>query len=67
MRLLLPKQQILNAKEAETLLYDNGYALLRTKGSHRIYIKADRRIVIPFHGNKTLHPKIVADVFDCIT
>jgi predicted RNA binding protein YcfA (HicA-like mRNA interferase family) len=39
---------------------------LRSKGSHRIYAKGGRRVVIPFHSNATLHPKIVKQVLDDI-
>jgi len=41
-------------------------ALIRSKGSHRIYMKEERRIVIPFHGTKILHPKIVKQVLKAI-
>lgn len=36
--------------------------MVRSKGSHRIYIKGNKRIVIPFHTGKILHPKIVKQV-----
>jgi predicted RNA binding protein YcfA (HicA-like mRNA interferase family) len=40
---------------------------LRSKGSHRIYIKGGgRRVVVPFHGGATLHPKIVKQVIEAI-
>lgn len=58
----LPKDPRLKAVEAEKMLIEKGFYLLRTKGSHRIYIKDDRRIVIPFHSGKILHPKIVKQV-----
>ena len=51
------------AKEAEKILLKEGYVLLRSKGSHRIYKKADKRIVIPFHSEETLHPKIVKQIY----
>ena len=54
----LPK---LNAKEAEKLLFDNGFVLDRQKGSHRIYKKDNKRMVIPFHTSKILHPKIIIE------
>jgi len=44
------------------MLLQAGYELLRTKGSHRIYIKGNKRIVLPFHKGKILHPKIVKKV-----
>ncbi|HNS73426.1 MAG TPA: type II toxin-antitoxin system HicA family toxin [bacterium] len=56
----------LTAREAETMLMNAGFVLLRSKGSHRIYIKNERRIVIPFHGSKVLHPKIIKDIIKAI-
>jgi hypothetical protein len=43
-----------------------GFTLMRTQGSHRIYFKENIRVVIPFHGNKILHPKIIRQVFTAI-
>jgi len=63
----LPKQPRLTAKEAEKLLFDAEFLLLRTQGSHRIYQKHNVNIVIPFHSNKILHPKIVKQVIEAIT
>lgn len=60
----MPKLPILNAKEAEKLLLEFGFELIRTNGSHRIYKKEEERIVIPFHETKSLHPKIVKEVFE---
>jgi predicted RNA binding protein YcfA (HicA-like mRNA interferase family) len=36
--------------------------MVRSKGSHRIYKKGDRRIIVPFHASKTLHPKIIKKI-----
>jgi len=36
--------------------------LIRTKGSHRIYLRGTTRLVIPFHAGEILHPKIVKQV-----
>lgn len=55
----MAKQPRLTAPEAERLLLQAGFSLLRTKGSHYIYGKGTSRIVVPFHGNKSLHPKVV--------
>ena len=66
MRLLLPKNPRINALDAEKMLFESGFKLIRTKGSHRIYLKNDTRIVIPFHSGKTLHPKIVKQVIKAI-
>ena len=52
----------LKAQEAEKLLFKAGFKMVRSKGSHRIYKKGDRRIIVPFHASKTLHPKIVKQI-----
>jgi len=59
----LPK---LNSKEAEKLLFENGFILDRQKGSHRIYRKDNKRMVIPYHSGKILHPKIIKELFDIL-
>ena len=56
----------MDAKEAERLLLAFGFFLFRTKGSHRIYFKEKKRIVIPFHAGKSLHPKIVKEVLEAV-
>jgi len=58
----LPRLPRLTAPEAETMLQKAGFVLIRSKGSHRIYQKDNRRIVLPFHSGKILHPKIVKQV-----
>ncbi|HUI80100.1 MAG TPA: type II toxin-antitoxin system HicA family toxin [Bryobacteraceae bacterium] len=54
------------ATEAERALLRAGFEHLRSKGSHRIYGKGDLRVVVPFHGTATLHPKIVKQVVEAI-
>jgi predicted RNA binding protein YcfA (HicA-like mRNA interferase family) len=61
----LPKLPRLTAQEAERILRDAGFIRIRVKGSHHIFQKGNRRIVIPFHRGKILHPKIAKQVFDC--
>jgi predicted RNA binding protein YcfA (HicA-like mRNA interferase family) len=63
----VPKLPRLTAQEAEGLLLKAGFQLIRTKGSHRMYQKKDQRIVVPFHAGKTLHPKVVRQVFRVIS
>lgn len=58
----MPKLPRLTPKEAEEMLLKHGFELIRTKGSHRIYLKKNKRIVIPYHAGSTLHPKIVKQV-----
>jgi predicted RNA binding protein YcfA (HicA-like mRNA interferase family) len=53
--------------DAEALLLKFAFVWLRSKGSHRIYAKGSRRVVVPFHGSETLHPKTVKEVLDAIT
>jgi predicted RNA binding protein YcfA (HicA-like mRNA interferase family) len=54
----LPKLPRMTAPEAEAMLFEAGFQLIRSSGSHRIYLKSGKRIVIPFHPGKILHPKI---------
>ena len=62
----MPKVPRLTASEAEALLLKAGFTWLRSKGSHRIYDKAGRRVVVPFHSGVILHPKIVKQIFEAI-
>ena len=62
----MPKIPRLTSKEAEKMLLKNGFQLIRSKGSHRIYKKQDKRFILPFHGNKILHPKIVKELLELI-
>lgn len=62
----MPKLPRLTAQDAENLLFDAGFLLIRSKGSHRIYLKSNIRVVIPFHSGKILHPKIVKQVINAI-
>ena len=62
----MPRLPRLIATEAEALLLKAGFVWLRSKGSHRIYANSGRRVVVPFHGNDALHPKIVKQVLEAI-
>ena len=62
----MPKQPRLTAQEAESLLLKAGFVLLRSKGSHHIYLKDNQRIILPFHAGKILHPKIAKQVLDAV-
>ncbi len=40
-----------------------GFFLVRQSGSHKIYKNAEgKRITVPFHSGKTLHPKLLRSV-----
>ncbi|MEW6115903.1 MAG: type II toxin-antitoxin system HicA family toxin [Nitrospirota bacterium] len=62
----MPKLPRLSPQDAEALLLKNGFELLRSKGSHRIYLKNNIRIVVPFHAGKILHPKIIKQIFKAV-
>lgn len=62
----MPRLPRLTAEESEALLLDAGFVLARVRGSHHIYVKRDHRVVVPFHGAKILHPKIVKQIFNAI-
>jgi len=62
----LVKLPRLKAQEAEKLLFKAGFKMVRSKGSHRIYRKGNRRIIVPFHTSKILHPKVVKQVLKSI-
>ena len=62
----MPKLPRLTAAEAEAMLLRAGFGWLRSKGSHRIYQKGGRRVVVPFHAGVTLHPKTAKEVLDAI-
>ncbi len=62
----MPKLPRLTAASAERKLLRVGFVWLRSKGSHRIYFRDGQRVVIPFHGGKSLHPKIVKEVLEAV-
>ena len=62
----MPKVPRLTAPDAEAMLLKAGFVWLRSKGSHRIYARRGRRVVVPFHSGTTLHPKIVKQVIEVI-
>ena len=62
----MPKLPRLTAVEAEKFLLQAGFKLVRSKGSHRIYMKENKRFVLPFHSGKILHPKIVKQLFEIV-
>lgn len=62
----MPELPKLTAKEAERLLFENGFNIDRQKGSHRIYVKNPYRMVLPHHSGKILHPKIIKELFNII-
>jgi len=58
----LPRTPRLSAAKAERLLVQNGFVLLRSKGSLRFYKKGNVRVVVPHHAGQTLHRKVVRQI-----
>jgi predicted RNA binding protein YcfA (HicA-like mRNA interferase family) len=62
----MPKLPRWTAPDAERALLSSGFALLRSKGSHRVYGQGRYRVVVPFHAGATLHPRVVKQVLESI-
>ncbi len=59
----MPKLPRLTARQIITVLEKKGFALARQSGSHRIFRDAaGRRVTVPFHASKILHPKVVRSI-----
>lgn len=53
----------INAADAIRVLEKNGFLIARQSGSHKIYKNAEgKRITVPFHSGKELHPKILKSI-----
>ena len=53
----------LTAKEVISAIEKKGFSLARQSGSHKVYKNSEgKRVTIPFHGNRTLHPKVLKSV-----
>ncbi len=60
MNVELPK---ITSKEIIAVLKKVGFILSRQSGSHKIYKNAaGKRVTIPFHAGKILHPKILKSI-----
>ena len=52
-----------NASDAIRALEKAGFFPARQSGSHRIYKNAEgRRVTVPYHSGKELHPKILKSI-----
>jgi len=59
----MPKLPRLTAREIVSVLEKLGFSLARQSGSHMILKNpAGRRVTVPFHGAKTLHPKVLKSI-----
>ncbi len=60
---MTPRAPRLTAREIIAALEKSGFSLARQSGSHMIYKNSfGKRVTIPFHGSKILHPKILMSI-----
>ena len=53
----------LTASEIIRVLEHRGFGLARSSGSHLIYRNPEgRRVTVPAHASKTLHPKVLRNI-----
>lgn len=62
----MPELPRITARQAEKMLFDAGFILIRVRGSHHIYKRGSSRVVLPHHTGQILHPKIVKQVMEAI-
>ncbi len=59
----MPKLPRLTAREIVTVVEKIGFSLARQSGSHQIYKNpACKRVTVPFHPSKILHPKALKSI-----
>ena len=59
----MPRLPRLTARQIGAALEKVGFSLTRQSGSHKIYKNAaGKRVTIPFHGSKVLHPKLLKSI-----
>ena len=60
-----PRLPRLTAKEVRHLLETHGFQVVRQRGSHIILRDLQgRRVTLPSHSGRILHPKILAAIMD---
>ena len=52
----------MNGKQIIKFLEENGWKVVRVKGSHHRLAKGDRRTTVPVHGTKDVHPKTLRQI-----
>jgi len=59
----MPRLPRVTARQIIAVLEKAGFSLARQSGSHMIYKNAaGKRVTVPFHASKTLHPKILKSI-----
>jgi predicted RNA binding protein YcfA (HicA-like mRNA interferase family) len=60
-----PRLPRVTAGEVQRVLEKHGFEVVRQRGSHRILRDPlGRRITLPYHAGKILHPKILAAIME---
>ena len=55
----------LTAQDVVRLLEKMGFELSRQSGSHKVFKNNQgRRVTVPFHAGKTLHPKVLKSILN---
>ncbi|MGA8879124.1 MAG: type II toxin-antitoxin system HicA family toxin [Candidatus Korobacteraceae bacterium] len=53
----------LTARQIIAVLQQAGFSVARQSGSHMIYKNAaGKRVTVPFHAGKILHPKVLRNI-----
>lgn len=59
----MPRLPRVTARQIIVALEKSGFSLTRQSGSHMIFKNAaGKRVTVPFHAAKTLHPKILKSI-----
>lgn len=59
----MPRLPRVSARQIIAVLQKVGFSLARQSGSHMIYKNVDgRRVTVPFHASKVLHPKVLKSI-----
>jgi predicted RNA binding protein YcfA (HicA-like mRNA interferase family) len=59
----MPRLPRLGARQIIAVLEKIGFSLARQSGSHMIYKNAaGKRVTVPFHTVRTLHPKVLKSI-----
>ena len=59
----MPKLPRLTARQIVAVLEKVGFSLARQSGSHMIYKNTSgKRVTVPFHASKILHPKVLKSI-----
>jgi predicted RNA binding protein YcfA (HicA-like mRNA interferase family) len=59
----MPKLPRVTARQIVAVLEKSGFSLARQSGSHMIYKNdAGKRVTVPFHASKILHPKVLKSI-----